>query len=137
VIGATRNWAKSVVLWNLALNQDHRPFLGGCTTCRGIITVNDSTPPAVVTPTVDFTALAHASKFVKPGAYRIDSDTFEPGSLEDVAFANPDGSLVVIVLNSGSAAVNFNIGWKGKYISYMLASAAAATFRWPASAGNH
>jgi glucosylceramidase len=25
VIGATRNWAKSVILWNLALNQNHQP----------------------------------------------------------------------------------------------------------------
>ena len=37
VIGATRNWAKSVVLWNLALDQEHKPFLGGCTNCRGVI----------------------------------------------------------------------------------------------------
>lgn len=137
VIGATRNWARSVVLWNLALNQDHRPFLGGCTTCRGVITVNDSATPAVVTPTVDFTALAHASKFVKPGAYRIDSNASGPGSLENVAFANPDGSIVVIVLNSSDAAASFDIGWKGKYVSYKLEGAAAATFRWSASAGSH
>ena len=137
VIGATRNWARSVVLWNLALNQEHRPFLGGCTTCRGVITVNDSVSPAVVTPTVDFTALAHASKFVKPGAYRIDSNASGAGSLENVAFANPDGSIVVIVLNSGDAAASFDIGWKGKYVSYKLEGAAAATFRWPGPAGSH
>lgn len=137
IIGAARNWAKSVVLWNLALNQEHRPFLGGCTTCRGVITVNDSATPATVTPTVDFTALAHASKFVKPGAYRIDSNASASGSLENVAFANPDGSIVAIVLNSGDVGVNFNIGWKGKFISYKLESAAAATFRWPAPGGSH
>src|SRR6266849_5290418 len=33
IIGATRNWAKSVVLWNLALDQEHKPYLGGCKTC--------------------------------------------------------------------------------------------------------
>jgi hypothetical protein len=38
IIGATRNWAKSVALWNLVLDQNHQPFLGGCKTCRGVVT---------------------------------------------------------------------------------------------------
>ena len=133
IIGATRNWARSVVLWNLALNQNHQPYLGGCKTCRGVITVNDSASPAQVMPTVDFTALAHASKFVSTGAHRIESNTFEQGSLEDVAFRNPDGSIVLLVLNSSSAPISFNIGWRGKYASYKLDSAAVATFRWSAA----
>jgi hypothetical protein len=29
IIGATRNGAKSVVLWNLVLDQNHQAFLGG------------------------------------------------------------------------------------------------------------
>jgi glucosylceramidase len=136
VIGATRNWAKGVVLWNLALNQNHQPYLGGCTTCRGIITVNDAASPAQVVPTVDYTALAHVSKFVASGAYRIESNTFEQGSLEDVAFRNPDGSIVLVVLNSGGAPLSFNIGWKGKYASYRLEAGAAATFRWAGTAAN-
>jgi len=132
IIGATRNWAKSVVLWNLALNQDHKPYLGGCTTCRGVITINDSVSPSQVTETVDFTALAHASKFVEPGAFRIDSNTFGEGSLEDVAFRNPDGSVVLLVLNSAGTPTEFNVEWDGKYTSYKLGSGAVATFVWPA-----
>jgi len=46
IIGAMRNWAKSVVLWNLVLNQDHQPYMCGCTNCRGVITVNDLISPA-------------------------------------------------------------------------------------------
>jgi glucosylceramidase len=130
VIGVTRNWARSVILWNLALNQDHKPYLGGCTTCRGIITVNDAASPAQVVPTVDFTALAHASKFVAPGAQRIESNSFEQGSLEDVAFRNPDGSIVLVVLNGSGGPLRFNIGWHGKFASYKLESAAVATFSW-------
>jgi glucosylceramidase len=134
IISATRNWAKSVVLWNLALNQDHEPFLGGCTSCRGVITVNDAISPAQVTETVDFTALAHASKFVQPGAYRIESNSFEPGTLEDVAFRNPDGSIVLLVLNTANGPTTFNIGWKGVYASYKLGASAVATFRWAGGA---
>jgi glucosylceramidase len=130
VIEATRNWAKSVVLWNLALNQNHQPYLGGCSTCRGVITVDDAGSLAQIVPTVDFTALAHASKFVVPGAYRVASNTFEQGSLEDVAFRNPDGSIVLIVLNSGTLSTTFNIAWKDRFATYKLDPAAVATFRW-------
>lgn len=136
IIGATRNWAKSVVLWNLALNQNHEPFLGGCTNCRGIVMVKDDVAPAEVMPTVDYTALGHASKFLQPGARRIESNTFGQGSLEDVAFQNPDGSIVLLVLNSSDAFLPFNIGWKGQYAACKLPPSAVATFLWNASASS-
>ncbi len=134
IIGATRNWAKSVVLWNLALDQEHKPYLGGCKTCRGVVTIDHSSSPTKVIPNVDFTALAHASKFLSPGAVRIQSNTFDPGSLESVAFRNPDGSIVLIVLNSGGAPAPFNLSWKGTYASYRLDPASVATFHWASTA---
>jgi glucosylceramidase len=137
VISTTRNWAKSVILWNLTLNQNHEPFLGGCKTCRAVVTIDDSVSPSRIIPTVDFTALGHASKFVKPGAFRIDSGTLEQDRLESVAFRNPDGSIVLIVLNGGTTAVTFNLSWKDKYASYHLEPAAVATFRWPSQAMAH
>lgn len=130
IIGATRNWARSVVLWNLALNQNHEPFLGGCTNCRGIVTVKDDATPAEVIPTVDYTALGHVSKFLQPGARRIESNTFGQASLEDVAFQNPDGSVVLLVLNGTDAILPFNIGWKGKFAACKLPPSAVATFLW-------
>ncbi len=137
IISTTRNWAKSVILWNLALNQNHEPFLGGCKTCRGVVTIDDSVSPSRIIPTVDFTALGHASKFVTPGAFRIDSSTFEQDRLESVAFRNPDGSIVLIVLNGGSTAVTFSLSWKDQYASYRLDPAAVATFRWSSQAKAH
>ena len=70
VIGVPRNWGQSVVLWNLALDADHGPFIGGCTNCRGVVTVNSD---GTVTKELDYWALGHASKFVQPGAVRIAS----------------------------------------------------------------
>jgi glucosylceramidase len=130
IIGSTRNWARSVVLWNLALDQAHKPYLGGCKTCRGVVTIDHAYFSTTVIPNVDFTALAHASKFVSPGAVRIESNTFDQGSLESVAFRNPDGSIVLIVLNSGGAPTPFNVSWEGTYAVYRLDPAAVATFRW-------
>ena len=134
LINVTRHWAKSVILWNLALNQNHEPYLGGCTTCRGEIVVDESTSPAQVRTTPDYTALGHASKFVEPGARRIESNTFGPGSLEDVAFQNPDGSIVLLVLNSSDGAIEFNVGWHGQFAQYKLGAGEAVTLLWKASA---
>jgi glucosylceramidase len=130
IIESTRHWSRGVVLWNLALDQDHKPYLGGCNKCRGVVTINDNGSSAEVEPTVDFTALAHASKFVRPGARRIESNTFGESSLEDVAFQNPDGSVVLLVLNSARKPITFNIAWAGKYAVYTLNGNSVATFIW-------
>jgi glucosylceramidase len=137
VISTLRNWSKGVILWNLALNQNHEPYLGGCKTCRGVVTIDDGVTPSRIIPTVDFTALGHVSKFVAPGAFRIDSSTFEQERLESVAFRNPDGSVVLLVLNGGDSARTFNLNWKNMYASYRLAPAAVATFRWSSSTKMH
>jgi glucosylceramidase len=134
IINSTRNWAKTVVLWNMALDQNHEPFLGGCTNCRGVVTINHAVSPTQIIRTVDFTALAHASKFVRPGAHRIASNSFDQGSLEDVAFQNPDGSVVLLVLNSSGSSLSFNIAWKGEFASYKLPAGGVATFTWRGAA---
>jgi glucosylceramidase len=128
VIGATRNWTKSVVLWNLALDQEHKPYLGGCKTCRGIVTIDHSSSPTKVIPNVDFTALAHASNFVAPGALRIDSIASEVSPLKHVAFRNSDGSIVLLALNPSESAITFSIAWQGQYATYTLQPGAVVTF---------
>jgi glucosylceramidase len=130
IIETTLNWSKSVVLWNLALDQNHGPHLGGCDKCRAIVTVDHSTSPATITRTVDFTALAHASKFVSPGAFRVESNSSQPSPVQHVAFRNADGSIVLIALNPTDAAVSFNIEWRGEYSTYELPANSVATFRW-------
>lgn len=130
IIDSLRNWSQAVILWNLALDQNAQPHLGGCTNCRGIITVRHDDAASEVIPTVDFTALALASKFVHRGAERIASNTFGPDSLEDVAIRNLDGSLVLVVLNSSPKPITFNIAWGGKYAVYTMKAVSAATFVW-------
>ena len=131
IIETTRNWGQSVVLWNLALDQNHGPHLGGCADCRGVVTIDHSKSPATVTPTVDFTALAHASNFVAPGALRIDSIASEESPLKHVAFRNSDGSIVLLALNPTGSAISFSIAWKGQYATYTLQPGAVVTFHWP------
>jgi glucosylceramidase len=101
-----------------------------CTTCTGVVTVNNSAGTAAYN--AEYYSLGQASKFVKPGATRIDSNTFGSGNIEDVAFQNPDGSTALVVLNSDTAnAHSFNVEDNGQSFSYSLPAKAVATFTWP------
>src|SRR5579864_1396044 len=57
LIGATRNWARSISLWNLALDQNSGPKNGGCGNCRGVVTIDDTTSPATITNNVEYYVL--------------------------------------------------------------------------------
>lgn len=128
IIGSVRGWARGVALWNLALDQNAGPHLGGCGNCRGVLTIDSAT--GVVTRNEEYYALAHASRFVRPGAHRIASST-NVGGLQSVAFRNADdGSKVLIVLNGGAVAVSFAIHAGGRAFSYAIPAGAAVTFRW-------
>jgi len=129
IIGATRNWARGVLLWNMALDELHGPYTGGCGNCRGVVTINSQS--GTVTRNVEYYALAHASRFVRPGARRIESTSGVSG-LESVAFRNPDSSVALIVVNTDAAERRFAVRWAGKMLVYVLPAGAVATLRWPA-----
>jgi glucosylceramidase len=125
IIGATRNWSRNVLEWNLAADASYRPYTpGGCSTCLGALTINAAT----VTRNVSYYIIGHASKFVRPGSVRIASNTVT--NLPNVAFKTPDGKKVLIVLNNGSAAQTFNIKFNGKVTTATLNTNSVATFIW-------
>lgn len=129
IIGSTRNWAKGVILWNLALDENSGPHLGGCGNCRGVVTINQKN--GAITRNVEYYVLGHASRFVRPGARRIESDTGIEG-IETVAFQNPGkGNVVLIVLNTAGDTRNFSVGIGKERFSAKLAAGSVATFTWP------
>lgn len=130
LIDSTRNWAKSVVLWGIALDTDHNPHDGGCGTCRGLVTVDLKQSPATVAYTGDYYALGHASRFVLPGATRIGSSSPGRQSLESVAFENTDGSIALLVLNNLPDQQKFDITWHGHTLQASLPAGALATYVW-------
>jgi glucosylceramidase len=104
VIGATRNWSRSVFEWNLANDPSYGPHTpGGCTTCKGALTIDG----ANVTRNVAYYIIAHFSAFITPASVRVMSSSVS--QLQNVAFRTPAGNIVVIVYNEGSGAASFNI----------------------------
>ena len=130
VINAPRNWARSVVLWNMALDDANGPTNDGCLTCRGVVTVHDTPDGASYSKNLDFYALGHASRFVVPGAVRIGSTSPGAGSVQAVAYRNPDGSDVLVAHNAGAERRTFDVAWGRSSFRYALEPGAAATFTW-------
>jgi glucosylceramidase len=124
IIGATRNDSRNVIEWNLASDPTlsmHTP--GGCNSCLGALTIGADTYR-----NVSYYIIAHASKFVRPGSVRIGSNIV--GDLQNVAFKNPDGQKILIVLNTGKSSVTFNINFNNKTGIATLAAGSAGTFVW-------
>jgi glucosylceramidase len=131
LIAVMRNWAKSYVLWALATDQNHGPHVGGCDTCRGLVTIDDSFPgTARVKMEPDYYVLGQASKFVAQGAVRIASDEPAGTQLKDVAFRNPNGSVVLYALNAGKDGQTVRIVFHGKSVVTMIPHGSVATFVW-------
>jgi glucosylceramidase len=128
IIDGTRDWAKGVLFWNLALDENSGPHLGGCADCRGVVTIGSTT--GSVTRNVEYYALAHASSFVKPGAHRISSSSDIDG-VKSVAFENvDDASKVLIVLNTASVDRTVVVHWKNQSFDRVVPAGAAVTFHW-------
>jgi len=138
-IGSTRNWSSTVVNWDLALNPQGGPHVGGCGTCTGVVTVG---PGDTVTNNAEYYALGQLSRFVQPGAVRIGSTSFGTtgwnGEVEDVAFVNPDGSTVLVAHNENDNAQAFAVQEGDQRFTYTLPGDSLATFVWHGNlAGAH
>jgi glucosylceramidase len=124
IIGATRNWSRNVLEWNLAADPAYNPHTpGGCTSCMGAVTISST-----VSRNVSYYIIAHASKFARPGSVRIAST--QTPTLLTVAFKNPEGKKVLIVLNAGASPEVFSIKFNGKTVTTSLNNSSVGTYVW-------
>lgn len=131
IIGASNNWSRGTLLWNLALDPAHGPHTGGCADCRGVVTIDPAT--GAITRNVEYYVLGHASRFVLPGAFRV-AVTSQGGEAEAAAFLNPDGSRVAILYRkSGEGSLTLALD-KERY-TVALPKGSVATLRWSARRG--
>jgi glucosylceramidase len=96
---ALRNWCGSLTAWNLALDELGRPNIGPFP-CGGLVTIHSQT--GEITRSGQYWAFAHFSRAIRRGARRFDSQSTLMG-ISHAAFANQDGTRVLVVTNSGPA----------------------------------
>ncbi|RSL34706.1 beta-1,6-glucanase [Salibacterium salarium] len=127
IIGGPRNWARAVLLWNIALDTNGGPTNGGCSDCRGVVTIDRE--GGKVTKNSEYYALGHASKFVKAGALRISTSQYKD-RIETVGYKNPDDSIVLIAANTSSETESFQVVFRDRSFTYTLDPNSAVTFKW-------
>ena len=123
IIGSMRNWSRNALEWNLANDPSFGPHTpGGCTTCKGALTISGSS----ITRNVGYYIVAHASKFVPAGSVRISSTV--TNVITTAAFKTPDGKKVLIVENDDQAPDAINIRFNGKWVTTTVPAGAVATY---------
>ena len=126
MIGATRNWSRNVLLWNLAADPQNGPHTnnGGCTGCSGAITLDGDS----VTKNVAFYVVEHFSRFVPPGSVRVASSEME--QLASVAFLTQEGKVVLVVSNTGNFPKPFAVKYHGKVFQTAMPAESVGTYVW-------
>ena len=126
--------ASAWIYWNLILDEKGGPYLlseehrdGADNFQHPVIIVNRRTKE--VTYTALYYYLAHFSKFVRPGAYRIRTEGAVAG-VRCIVFKTPAGGMVAEVLNSQPRQVKTELHWRGKLLEMTLPPLSITTGLW-------
>jgi len=97
--GILNNWARCIITWNLALDENGKPNIGPFA-CAGLVTIDSQTKQ--ITPSGQYWALAHYSRSIQRRSWRIHSQG-TADNVSHVAVLNPDGSYAMILINPGES----------------------------------
>ncbi len=118
VILPTTAYCRGSIVWNFALDVNGKPYVsGGCSTCRGAISVAED--GSSYTCNSHYYDMAHASVSVKVGATNVGTT----GSMSNVtisSFLNPDGTVGVLIANTSSSAQTVNVAAGSYTYSFMV-----------------
>jgi glucosylceramidase len=90
--------------WNILLDEKGGPNHVG-NFCFAPVHADTRTGALTFTPSYWY--LGHFSKFIRPGARRVEAASSR-SNLLTTAFANPDGRLATVVMNQTDQAVDYN-----------------------------
>lgn len=124
MIGDFKHWVAGYIDWNIVLDQRGGPNHVG-NFCDAPVIVDTTTQE--IRYSAAFYYIGHFSRFVHPGAHRIASSG-GPDRLQSIGFANPDGSLAVIVVNPTDTPLAFALAVKEESVPVALPARAIRTY---------
>jgi len=153
IISYLRNWSRSYNAWVTMIDTKGKPNNGPFRASRTCIMLNPE--DLTVDYLFDYYMYGQFMRFVRRGAVRIYSDEGEKAPLRrarsrgsesavgidseadkkgpaNVAFKNPDGSLILIAANPDRSPRRFKIVWNGLMITPTLPAKSVATYVWRA-----
>lgn len=127
IIGEFNNWQEGFLDWNIVLDETGGPNHVGNFCDAPIIA---DTKEQKLHYNSSYYYIGQFSKFVKPGAVRIGSESVTDAAsvLKQVAFMDPDGSVVMIVMNETDNAESFSAELDGGSAAYTMPAHSIVTF---------
>jgi glucosylceramidase len=157
-IEGIQDWSQSMMFWNLVLDIKDGPTTDPAACPAPGVSSSDPHQPCLPVMTVTsvssaktvaYYTLGQFSQFVQPGAVRICSYTTTssvsgkcpPGSgawpvssaaLQSVAFRDPNGKIVLVVLNRSSGPQTVAVDWNGDSFTepQLIPPSSVQTFEW-------
>lgn len=129
-LGTANNWCRGAIVWNLMLDSDLGPNReGGCQTCYGAVDI-DNTHYKTIRRNSHYYIIAHMSAVVKPGAVRIAASNLGDANVMYSAFANPDGSYALVLMNNNTQAKKITIDDGKNNFAYDVPAKSVVSYRW-------
>jgi len=122
ISGAIKNGLTAYNAWNMVLDQGGLGIDDTRKWPQNALLVAAS---GTVTATPAYYVFRHFSQFVDPGAKRVDATGGDA-----IAFKNPDGSLVAVMFNSGSANNSYVVSIGGKKLLFAMPASGWATVKY-------
>jgi len=123
IIGGLNSWLVGWIDWNMVLDTQGGPNHAN-NWCIAPVIAKPETDEVYYTPL--YYVLAQFSKYIRPGAVRIEVAGV-PDDLMVTAFRNPDGTIAVALLNQSDAAVAYAVSVGDKQIETSIAPSAVQT----------
>lgn len=125
------------ILWNIVLDEEYGPALldedGNSVNIMGIGMLEWNRQEQTVAYLEDFYALAHFSKFVRPGAVRLESTDIRDGfngMVANAVYRNENGTVTAVLCNQNTTENTFKLVVGDKVVEYTLPAMSAATVTW-------
>ena len=129
IISYLRNWARCYNAWVTVIDHRAQPNPGPHDCSPTSIVLNSNT--LELEYRFDYYMYGQFMKYIARGAVRVASTSSE--KTPNVAFRNPDGSIVLIVANPGQTAEALSIRWGELGLNLKLTGESIATLRWTPS----
>jgi glucosylceramidase len=125
IIGSLLNWSSVAMQWNLANDPNFEPHTaGGCTECKGALTIDGDR----YQKNVSYYIIAHASAHIPVGSIRIKSNKID--KIHSVVLLRPDLKKVMIAVNEEKQPKRFNLMDDGRTTVLTIPSESVITYVW-------
>ena len=130
-MGGPQNWCQASVQWNLALDYKFGPTPRPDSAARGLVEIPTDNYQEVRFER-EFYAIGQMSRAARPGSKRIAASFkgFDPGGMDIIAFALPNGQTSLVVFNKNQTEQSFQVEADGQFFDYLAPAHSIVTFTW-------